>query len=261
MIAEDALQIAHNTAMNQSDRNTELRRRLAAADFVELLFDRVPEVVFFAKDTAARYVVVNRTLVERCGLRSKDDLLGHTTIELFPPPLGEHYIQQDRSVCDTGRPIIDLLELHLYPTGAEGWCLTDKVPISDDSGRVIGLAGVSRDLRMPRAEADLHELAETVAHMQTRFSEPLRVEELAAMTGLSAYRFSRRVREIFGLSPSQLIARIRVDAASELLRSTGLRVSEIAQRCGYSDQSAFTRQFKAVTSLTPSQYRAISQRG
>jgi PAS domain S-box-containing protein len=261
MIPEDALQIAHNTAMTRGNPDTELARRLAAADFVEELFDRVPEVVFFAKDAAARYVMVNRTLVERCGLRSKDDLLGRTTIELFPAPLGEHFHEQDRSVCDTGRPIIDLLELHLYPAGSEGWCLTDKVPISDDSGHVIGLAGVSRDLRMPRDEADLHELAETVAHMQKSFSEPLRVEELAAMAGLSAYRFSRRVREIFGLSPSQLIARIRVDAASDMLRHTDLRVSEIAQRCGYSDQSAFTRQFKAITSLTPSQYRAISGRG
>jgi AraC-like DNA-binding protein len=38
-------------------------------------------------------------------------------------------------------------------------------------------------------------------------------------------------------------------------------VAEIAQACGYGDHSAFTRQFKATTGLTPSQYRQLSTGG
>lgn len=235
----------------------ELAERVEAASFARELFDRLPDVVFFVKDSAARYVAVNRTLVERCGARDGSAVIGRTTLELFPAPLGERYHAQDLAVLSSGRPLVDRLELHLHAGGGQGWCLTDKVPLLGRRGGVIGLAGTSRDLRLPEAGSDLSELAETVEHLQVHFAEPLRVDRLAARAGLSAYRFSRRIREIFQVSPVQLIGRLRVDAASNLLRTTGLSVAEVAQRCGFSDQSAFTRQFKAACGLTPTQYRGL----
>jgi AraC-like DNA-binding protein len=81
------------------------------------------------------------------------------------------------------------------------------------------------------------------------------VEELARRAGLSPDRFSRRVRALFGLSASQLVIKVRVDAARRRLRETDVPIVRIALACGYCDQSAFTRQFKAVTGLTPAQYR------
>ena len=63
--------------------------------FVEELFDRLPDVVFFVKDRRARYVVVNRSLVERCGVRSKHELIGRTAEDIFPAPLGEAFFHQD----------------------------------------------------------------------------------------------------------------------------------------------------------------------
>jgi AraC-like DNA-binding protein len=240
-----------------SGMEDELGQLLRVTGFVEHLFDRLPEVVFFVKDTAARYAMVNQTLVERCGVRDKAALLGRTTRDLFPAPLGSRFLSQDLQVLDSGRTISDRLELHLYAGGDQGWCLTDKSPLVGDHGRIIGLAGTSRDLRMPDGIAGLEELAETVELMQTRYAEPLRVEDLAARAGLSVYRFARRIREIFQLTPAQLIGRIRVDAACHLLRTSDAAVAAVAQRCGYCDQSAFTRHFKSVCGLTPTQYRRL----
>jgi AraC-like DNA-binding protein len=205
--------------------------------------------------------MVNRTLVDRCARRDKAELLGRTTRELFPAPLGERYLAQDRAVVDSGEAISAHLELHLYPDGTQGWCLTDKMPLIGRGGPVIGLAGTSRDLHMPDDGAQLLELAETVEYMQSRYSEPLRVEDLASRAGLSVYRFGRRIREIFQLTPLQLIGRVRVDAACNLLRTTDTPVAEIAQGCGYCDQSAFARHFKAACGLTPTQYRKLVRGG
>ena len=47
----------------------------------------------------------------------------------------------------------------------------------------------------------------------------------------------------------------RIDAACDRLRLSAQPIAEIALHCGFYDQSAFTRQFKAVTGLTPGQYR------
>lgn len=231
------------------------------SEVVEGLFDRLPDVVFFAKDAAGRYTAVNATLVKRLGRRGKSELLGRTAAELFPPPLGERYLAQDLAVCRGGRAIAGLLELHLYPDGTEGWCITEKVPLVDAAGAVTGIVGTSRDLHAPAAgRASLAGVAAAVAAIRERFGEPLRVEDLAARAGLSVYQLTRRVRAVFGLSPAQLIIQTRVDAARRLLAESDTPLAEVALACGYCDQSAFTRQFRACAGLTPAQYRRLARR-
>jgi AraC-like DNA-binding protein len=64
------------------------------------------------------------------------------------------------------------------------------------------------------------------------------------------------MKRFFGLTPSQFIAKARVAAASRLLRETDQSVAAIALACGFYDHSAFTRTFRAVTGVTPTQFRA-----
>lgn len=229
---------------------------LATAGFALDLLDSLPDVVFFAKDADGRYRAVNDTLARRLGKRTKRDLLGRTARDLFPAPLGERYLAQDLAVCRTGRPVEDLLELHLYPDGREGWCLTTKLPLRDGAGRVVGLAGTSRDVRPPDAlDGSIEGLAGVLEALHEHPGDSHRVEVLARRAGLSPDRFTRRVRALFGLSPTQLVIKVRVDAARRMLRDTAAPIARVALACGYCDQSAFTRQFKAVTGLTPAQYR------
>lgn len=233
-----------------------LEAALAAARFALDLFDALPDVVFFAKDGQGRYRAVNETLARRLGKRTKDEVLGRTARDLFRPPLGERYLDQDLAVCRSGRPVEDLLELHLYPDGHEGWCVTTKLPLRGPDGAVAGLAGTSRDVRPPDpGNGSLEGLAEALRHLHEKRGGPHRVAELARRAGLSPDRFSRRVRALFGLTPAQLVIKVRVDAARRMLRETGAPLARVALACGYCDQSAFSRQFKAVTGLTPAQYR------
>jgi AraC-like DNA-binding protein len=76
------------------------------------------------------------------------------------------------------------------------------------------------------------------------------------MSSLSVYQYEQRMKRIFQVTAGQYITKTRIDAACELLRSTGQQIVDIAIECGFYDQSAFSRQFKATTGLTPSRYRA-----
>jgi AraC-like DNA-binding protein len=232
-----------------------LRALLAASSFAETLFDRIPDVVFFIKDREGRYALVNQTLVTRCGARDKNDLLGQTAQQVFPPPLGNRFLEQDRRVLASGVPIVQNLELHLYPTRLEGWCLTDKLPLRDGDGRVAGLAGISRDLQSPGIE-----VAAALDHIRANYGSELRVEELSEICGLSVYQLNRRLRAIFGITISQLITKSRIDIASEMLREGTMPIAEVAYSCGYFDQSAFSRVFRRTVGLTPRQYRARHQK-
>lgn len=241
--------------------DSRLRAVTDTSAFVEELFDLIPGVVFFVKDRYGRYLLVNRTLVDRCGARCKADLLGRTAREVFPPPLGARFSEQDLAVCRNGRAITQQLELHLYPTRKEGWCLTDKIPLRGPEGTVLGLAGISRDLQPPGGTGDgFAELAAVLRHVRTDIGSELRVEELAEVGGLSVYQLNRRLRRLFGITAGQLITKTRIDAASRLLRSGPARVADIAHACGYCDQSAFARVFRRTVGLTPQQYRERHRR-
>jgi AraC-like DNA-binding protein len=221
------------------------------------LFDKLPTVVFFVKDRGGRYVLVNETLVQRCGARHRDALLGRTAEEVFPPPLGSGYTAQDQLVLQTGAEFQDKLELHLYPGRRQGWCLTFKTPLRDGTGVLQGLVGISRDLHRPdENRPEYRRLAEAVEFVQKHYDEPLRLEVLARRVGLSMDRFERLVRQVFHLTPRQLLTKTRIEAASMLLVDCRLSIAQIAQACGYSDHSAFTRQFKATVGLAPRAFRA-----
>ena len=162
---------------------------------VDRLFDGVPDIVFFVKDARGRYMAVNDTLAARCGLSNKDEAIGRTAEELFPPPLGDAFAQQDRDILRGGSGIRDHLELHLYPGGRRGWCLTFKEPIPGKNGGVAGICGISRDLHAPGADdGDFAAMSAATDHIQRHFDEALRLPALAEMAGLSVYQFDQRIR-------------------------------------------------------------------
>lgn len=230
-------------------------------DVLQDLFDSLPDTMFFVKDREGRYVAVNRTLVERSGKRRKEDLLGRTASEIFPDVLGYHHTEQDLQVIARGEPIQDRLEMYHLPRPAGlavAWCLTHKFPVRDASGATTGVAGVSRDLPRPDERSVMYRQLELVAaHVRENHGEALRIPDLARLAGLSEDQLERGARQVFGLTPKQLVMKVRLEAASRLLRTSRATVSEVAHACGYADHSAFTRQFRRVVGLTPTRYREL----
>jgi AraC-like DNA-binding protein len=229
-----------------------------SAQLLERLFDRLPNVVFFVKDLQGRYTRVNQTLLSRCGAPDKRALLRRTAAEVFPGALGAAYAAQDQLVVRSGLEIKDKLELHRYPGGRRGWCITFKTPLRDHDGRILGLIGISRDVHEPDAfHPEYRTLARAVDQIRERYGEPLRLSAVARSVGLSVDRLERQVKRVFHLTPRQLLTQTRIDAATALLLEPGRTIAEIAHACGYSDHSAFTRQFRATVGLSPRDCRKV----
>ncbi|QNH79028.1 AraC family transcriptional regulator [Pseudomonas protegens] len=219
------------------------------------LLDCIPSAVFFIKDLQARYLIANLTLAQRCGFKSIRPLLGKTSAEVFPAVLGPVYTEQDQRVLQQGVTIKGQLELHLYGSREPGWCLTHKLPLYDRDARIIGMAGISLDLQ---AAHDTHpayaRLAAVDRHIREHCSEAIRLQDLTRIAKLSAAQLERYCKRIFHLTPRQMIHKARLEQASQLLL-TQEPITEVALQCGYTDHSAFSRQFKALTGLSPRQFR------
>lgn len=251
----------------KSDLLAQTRLSAQAASFlatqlpiIEQLFDHVPETAFFLKDSLGRYLAVNQSLVERCGMQEKTQLVGRHVRDIFPKELAALYAAQDQTVLRTGRPIIDHLELHWYAPRRPGWCLTTKLPMRDSQGKIVGIAGISRDLRAPGdREAIPTTLASTLEYLESHYADPLSPGSLAKRASLPPVRFARLIKRIFRLTPNQLITQTRLAAAARLLRESNRSIAEIACACGFYDHSALTRAFRSATNLTPTQFRALGR--
>jgi AraC-like DNA-binding protein len=79
------------------------------------------------------------------------------------------------------------------------------------------------------------------------------------MANMSIAQLERYFHKVFHLTPRQVLLKTRLDAATALLVSNDNKVTDVAALCGYTDHSAFTRQFKATVGITPTEYRALFQ--
>jgi len=230
---------------------------------LESLFDALNDVAFFVKDREGRYLSANNTLVRRCGLRSKADIIGKTAMEVHPKPLAQTYLAQDRQVIDSGVALNKHLELHLYPSRGRGWCLTHKTPLRDGAGRIVGLAGISQDLGLADERHPVYgKIAAIALHIREHYDESVNMEALAAGAGLSLSRVERLFQKVFHYSPRQLLLQSRLEAAMAMIAAGAhASIAQVAYACGYTDHSAFSRQFKAHAGMSPQQYRQHCQEG
>lgn len=82
------------------------------------------------------------------------------------------------------------------------------------------------------------------------------VTELAGVSAMSPFHFSRSFKKATGLTPLQFLAKERVAAAQKLLRGTTTPLAQVADECGYCSQAHMTTVFKAVIGATPARYRS-----
>ena len=231
------------------DRGVEVLRAMAD------LLDDVPHVMFCAKDQSGAYLAVNQAFADRAGAREPDAVVGRFVEDLFDTELAESYSRQDAELWTTRRPLRNQLELISRPDGSLGWYVTTKVLIAEVDGKAF-LASVSVDLRAAGDAPTAHSgVAAAVAYVRENCTDQVRVGDVAAAASMSVVQLERATRRIIGLSVRQLLVRFRVEHAVGLLATTQLSLSEIAGRCGYYDQSAFTRQFRRVVGVSPGAYR------
>lgn len=98
-------------------------------------------------------------------------------------------------------------------------------------------------------------LGAALKYMQDHLQDDISRDDVANVACLSPSHFSRVVKQTFGRSFTELLAKMRIDRARELLVRTEKSLIQICLDCGFSDQSYFTKVFQKYTGRTPGEYR------
>lgn len=105
------------------------------------------------------------------------------------------------------------------------------------------------------APANRSKIEETVAFMSQHLNRPLQVATLAAMVNISPSHFFALFKRYIGCAPMDYFTKLRMEEARRLLDTTDSSVKEVAAALGYDDPFYFSRVFKSVNQLAPSNYR------
>lgn len=149
--------------------------------------------------------------------------------ELSEPGLGSMVFAE----CLMKQIVILLLRQHVQDYGAES-----------------PLLALLADSRLIRA------VAEVIAHPE----KPYTVASLASAAGMSRSAFATCFAERYGQTPMQFVQSVRMHSAARLLRTSEMSIKCLAGTVGYSSRSQFTRAFKSIHGVDPTQFRQIAAR-
>jgi len=102
-------------------------------------------------------------------------------------------------------------------------------------------------------------IEESISYMKEHLNGPLAVAVLAAQAKLSLSHYFALFKRRTGCAPMDYFTRLRMRRARSLLETTCLSIKEIAAVLGYDDQFYFSRVFKSVHRVAPSDYRALPE--
>ena len=142
-------------------------------------------------------------------------------------------------------------------------CLTALAAVSDDEQLAVWLRSTIEQIftaiEGQRQAMPTPVITDAVRYIRANAHRELTRDETASSVGVSPSHFSYLLRDKTGLSFSQLLRQARVDLACELLLTTNESLATIADRCGFFDQSHFTKVFTQAKQLTPRHFREANR--
>ena len=219
-------------------------------------FDHVPGLFYFVKDAESRTMVNTREYRRRMGVRPDDEVVGKRPREYLARDLADHYEADDQKVLRSGQPLRNIIEIGFNEQGVPDWIITDKYPLRDAAGRVVGIIGTMQSLEgRLKALPHLGEVGRAADYIRQNLGERLALGDVAAHVGLSERHLQRLFHKFIGTTIQQFIIHSRVHAAAHELTHSERPMAEIALMYGFSDQSAFTNTFRRIIGTPPREYR------
>ena len=222
----------------------DLTERRQAADFLRLVVNSIPDLVFW-KDRNSVYMGCNNAFALAAGVGTPDHIVGKTDYDLcWKKEESDHFVAVDRQVMDGNQARYHIIEPQLQADGKQTWVETCKVPLHDEQGQVMGILGTYLDItERKQAEDDIRQLNTTLDQRVSERTAQLEavVSELDAFSYSVSHDLRAPLRAVDGFS------RMLADDYATRLDDNGLRLLGVirseTQRMGQliDDLLAFSR--------------------
>jgi AraC family transcriptional regulator len=100
------------------------------------------------------------------------------------------------------------------------------------------------------------QVVQVLDYIHDHLEQEIKLADLAELLGMSQFHFSHLFKQTIGIAPYQYLLQQRIERAKQLLKQTDQSVIAIAITCGFNSHSHLSKQFRQITGLTPTAYRA-----
>ncbi|MGB9936485.1 MAG: PAS domain-containing sensor histidine kinase [Methanobacterium sp.] len=201
----------------------------SSQQMLENVLENFPGVVFW-KDYNSVYLGCNRNFSTGAGLKDPSEIIGKTDYDLpWGDTEADDYRVDDRHVMDSGVSKLHIIETQLQSDGSIVWFDTNKIPLFDPEGKVMGILGVSNDITQLKETED--QLIKARNYLEEQIEE--RTKELkSAYTSLKVNE--QKFRELFNRANDMITL---VELRENGLPDKFIEVNDIAsKRLGYTKE-------------------------
>jgi len=154
-------------------------------------------------------------------------------------------------------------KLEEYDIGAD-WEFVKGIPLKSDeeihaAAKIMEACTLYALLNQAVSLKKRHFTGRLREFLTEHISEPLDAQRVAEAFGMSRTRLYQQCQQYLGMGIAEYVRMLRIEHGQRLLTETGLSVSEVALRTGFSDYNYFCRVFRAETGLSPKKYREIHE--
>ncbi len=114
-------------------------------DLWRMLLDNSPDHIYF-KDAQSRFIKSSKAQARQFGVESPDEMVGKTDFDFFAEAHARPAFEDEQEIMRTGQPIIAKEEREVWNDGHVTWASSTKLPMRDDTGKIVGIVGISRDI-------------------------------------------------------------------------------------------------------------------
>ena len=221
-----------------------------------IIFFMNTNIHFWIKDSKCRFVVINETMSKKHNGTDINDDIGVDDLSVTNKEQAEGYMKDDREVMETGKPLVNKIELVPNALGELLWYSTTKYPLFDKEGLCIGTYGYSINLNeMQNSVNPIMKMVPVINYIKENLSENLDINIIASIASLPVSKVESIFDRMFSTSFSDYIAKERIEVAEEYLNKAELSVPAIAEKCGFKDENEFREALKKFRKKTPEIYR------
>lgn len=121
--------------------------------FLHAMLDLSPDLIYF-KDTHSRFLRINRALASFFGLSDPAEAIGKSDADFYSEAQSLGMLQDESRIMASGEALVDKIERQVQGDGRTVWMLTTKTPLCNESGRLVGTFGISRDITLLKEMED-----------------------------------------------------------------------------------------------------------
>lgn len=131
--------------MKNIDNSNDMTPLISNLSMFKTIMDHSQDSFYF-KDRDFRFIAVSKNKAIRHGINDPSEMNGKTDFDFISESDAKRILEEEKSILETGQPIIGKIEKLTRLDGKKTWASTSKYPLYDENSRIIGIWGISRDI-------------------------------------------------------------------------------------------------------------------